>query len=185
MRNDEITGPEQLTDVPAAFEDDLAGLWLRASDAGGAVGFGIEFDPADVVAAAKRNADLARAGSARFITLRRADELVGVVKLEPGDSVTAHRGMLKLLMVDPSLQSRGWGRKLVDACIALAADLGLEQLYLSARSRTGLEEYYTALGWTEVGRYPGGVRVAPGDDRDEVWFFRSLAPTPARASSGR
>jgi hypothetical protein len=52
----------------------------------------------------------------------------------------------------------------------------LEQVYRAARSATGLEEYYTKIGWQEVGRFPGGVRLAPGDDRDEVWFFRRIRP---------
>ena len=77
-------------------------------------------------------------------------------------------------MVDPELQGQGWGTRLVDACLDLARRMGIEQMYLSARSRTGLEEDYAALGWSEVGRFPGGVRVAEGDDRDEVWLYREL-----------
>ena len=84
--------------------------------------------------------------------------------------------MLKLLMVDPEWQGQGLGTRLVDACLELARDLGIEQVYLSARSATGLEEYYAKIGWQEVGRFPGGVRVAAGDDRDEVWFFKRISP---------
>lgn len=62
----------------------------------------------------------------------------------------------------------------MDACLDLAREIGIEQMYLSARSATGLEEYYTKLGWREIGRFPGGVRVAPDDVRDEVWYFRPL-----------
>jgi len=88
-----------------------------------------------------------------------------------------HRAMLKLLMIDPGLQGQGWGTRLVDDCLDLARELGLEQVYLSARSATGLEgEYYTKIGWQEVGRFPGGVRLAPRDDRDEVWFFTRIRP---------
>jgi len=39
----------------------------------------------------------------------------------------------------------------------------LERLLLSVHSGTGLEGCYAARGWTEVGRWPGCVRVAPGD----------------------
>ncbi|MGW4750599.1 GNAT family N-acetyltransferase, partial [Streptomyces sp. NPDC004290] len=29
-------------------------------------------------------------------------------------------------------------------------------------------------GWTEVGRWPGALRVAPGDDRDDIMMALSL-----------
>ena len=159
------------------FADDLAELWYRVSLAGGSVGFGIEVDRSAVDRAATRVAGDVGTGRTPLLTLRDdGGRLVGVVRLERGsDPVVAHRAMLKLLMVDPELQGQGWGTQLVDGCVALARDLGIEQMYLSCRGRTGLEEYYTQLGWTEVGRFPGGVRVAPGDDRDEVWFFLPVA----------
>jgi acetyltransferase len=159
------------------FERELAELWHRVSLAGGSVGFGIAVDRTEVDRAAKRVAGDVATGRTPLLTLRDDDgRLVGVVRLERGsDPVVAHRAMLKLLMVDPELQGQGWGTRLVDGCVALARDLGIEQMYLSCRGRTGLEEYYTELGWTEVGRFPGGVRVAPGDDRDEVWFFLPVA----------
>jgi len=74
-------------------------------------------------------------------------------------------------MVDPDLQRAGLGCRLIDAGLAEAAAAGIEQVYLSARSGTGLERYYPSLGWREVGRFPGGVRVADGDDRDEIWYL--------------
>ena len=155
------------------FAGELADLWYRVSAAGGSVGFGTTVDRTEVERAAERVAGDVAVGRTPLLTLRDDDgRLMGVVRLERGsDPVVAHRAMLKLLMIDPELQGQGWGTRLVDGCVALARDLGIEQLYLSCRGRTGLEEYYTKLGWTEVGRYPGGVRVAPGDDRDEVWFF--------------
>jgi hypothetical protein len=53
-------------------------------------------------------------------------------------------------------------------------DMGLEQLHLAARAGMGLEEFYGRLGWREVGRWPGALRLGPGDDRDEVLML--LAP---------
>ena len=47
-------------------------------------------------------------------------------------------------------------------------EMGLEQLHLAAGGGAGLEEFYRRLGWTEVGRWPEALRLAPGDDRDEV-----------------
>jgi hypothetical protein len=50
-------------------------------------------------------------------------------------------------------------------------ELGLEQLRLTVRSGHDLESFYGRLGWRELGRHPGAVRVAPGDDRDEIFLL--------------
>lgn len=48
-------------------------------------------------------------------------------------------------------------------------EMGLEQLHLAARGGgTGLEDFYARLGWREVGRWPGKLRLAPDDTRDEI-----------------
>lgn len=47
-------------------------------------------------------------------------------------------------------------------------DLGPEQLHLSARQEEGLESFYSRLGWREIGRWPGALRLAPEDTWDEV-----------------
>jgi hypothetical protein len=39
-------------------------------------------------------------------------------------------------------------------------------------------------GYTEVGRVPGAIRVAPGDDRDDVLMARQLDGSPLRAHGG-
>jgi hypothetical protein len=38
----------------------------------------------------------------------------------------------------------------------------------------GLEDFYSRLGWREVGRWLGALRFGPDDDRDEVLML--LAP---------
>jgi hypothetical protein len=51
--------------------------------------------------------------------------------------------------------------------------MGLEQLHLAVRGGTGLEHFYARLGWREIGRWPGALRLAPGDDRDEILMVLS------------
>jgi hypothetical protein len=51
--------------------------------------------------------------------------------------------------------------------------MGLEQLHLAARGGMGLERFYARLGWREIGRWPGALRLAPGDDRDEILMVLS------------
>lgn len=53
-------------------------------------------------------------------------------------------------------------------------EMGLEQLHLAARGGVGLEDFYGRLGWKEIGRWPGALRLAPGGDRDEILMI--LAP---------
>jgi hypothetical protein len=56
----------------------------------------------------------------------------------------------------------------------LAPTLGFEALHLTVRGGLGLEEFYKRLGYREIGRLPGALRVAPGDDRDEVLMWRAV-----------
>ncbi|WP_373310989.1 hypothetical protein [Streptomyces alanosinicus] len=52
--------------------------------------------------------------------------------------------------------------------------MGPEQLRLAARGGAGLEQFYGRLGWKEIGRWPEALRLAVGDDRDEVLMVLSL-----------
>ena len=53
-------------------------------------------------------------------------------------------------------------------------EIGLEQLHLAARGGIGLEGYYGRRGWQVTGRWPGKLRFAPDDTRDEILMI--LAP---------
>jgi hypothetical protein len=44
------------------------------------------------------------------------------------------------------------------------------------RGGTGTEGFYLAHGYREVGRLPRALRLAPGDDRDELHLYRELPP---------
>ncbi|WP_214402437.1 hypothetical protein [Pseudonocardia lacus] len=71
---------------------------------------------------------------------------------------------------------------LLHAVAGRAAELGLEQLLLSARGGTALPGYYAARGWTEVGVWPGAIRLADDDRRDEHRF--QLRPNRAAECRG-
>ena len=51
---------------------------------------------------------------------------------------------------------------------------GWEFLYLTARGGTGVDAFYRGLGYRELGRLPGAIRVAPGDDREEILLHLPL-----------
>jgi len=46
------------------------------------------------------------------------------------------------------------------------------------RSGLGTTRFYEVCGYVEVGRVPGVIRVAPGDDRDSVVMARRLDGHP-------
>ncbi|GGM53541.1 N-acetyltransferase [Longimycelium tulufanense] len=170
-----VTGPHLVETLTPALVEALAQLWLRVSRGGGAVDFTPDVDIAEIQAAAVLVGAEVTERRSRMLVLRRGPDLVGVAFLQPGaQPLVEHRGMVKRLMVDPALQGRGWGAALLESCAEHARRLGLEQLYLSAWGGTGLPEYYARRGWREVGRLPRAIRLAPGDERDEVWFHRRL-----------
>jgi len=50
----------------------------------------------------------------------------------------------------------------------------VEIVELGVRSGYGTEDFYAGLGYEEIGRLKGGIRVAPGDDRDDIHMARRL-----------
>ncbi len=119
----------------------LLDLWVRVTDAGGAVGFVAPADPADPAAVARLlDASLARVSSGEHVlgVIRRDQTAVGMGFLVSGGSpLRAHWRTVLQLMVDPALQGTGAGRILLDSLHGLAAELGLEHLMLTVRG--GLE----------------------------------------------
>jgi acetyltransferase len=165
-----IDGPH-LVEVGPGTADALATLWLAVTRAGGAVGFPADAPEADVRAAAERVVEDVRAGRERLIAIESDGDLLGTVFLQSGrNPVRQHRADVKRLMVHPELQGRGWGKALLDAAVAHATDLGLQQLLLSTRGGTSLPEFYAKQGWTQVGVFPDALLIGPGDVRDEHWF---------------
>lgn len=104
-----------------------------------------------------------------------AGDWAGVVSVVPGSGPRfVHRGEVVKLMVHPDAQGRGLGGALLDAAVAHARGLGLEQLLLSTRGGTPLPAYYASRGWTEVGVFPAGLHLGGDERRDEHWFQLQL-----------
>ncbi len=79
------------------------------------------------------------------------------------------------VMVHPRHQGRGYGRDLMAAAADAARTLdGIEAIRLTCRGGTGADRFYGACGYKEVGRVPGAIRVAEGDDRDDVIMLLPL-----------
>ncbi|MEO8969774.1 MAG: GNAT family N-acetyltransferase [Solirubrobacteraceae bacterium] len=164
--------------VEAASEtlrSQLLGLWVQVTDAGGAVGFVPPADPASV--ARLLDASLARVSSGENLlgVIRRDQAAVGMGFLvTTGSPLRAHWRTVLRLMVDPELQGTGAGRILLEGLHGLADQLGLDHLMLTVRGGLGIEGFYERLGYAVVGRHPRAIRVAAGDDRDELIMVRAL-----------
>jgi GNAT superfamily N-acetyltransferase len=110
-----------------------------------------------------------------WVEVTNAGGAVGFVPL------AAHWRTLKRVMVRPGRQGRGYGRALMREAEALARKLGLAALKVTVRGGAGTEDFYATLGYVEVGRVPGALRVAPGDDRDEFHMWLQLEPPDRKA----
>jgi acetyltransferase len=171
-----VSGPHRVHEVHPEMGTALGTLWLAVTRAGGAVGFPADAPEEDVRAAAERAIEDVRAKRQQLLVIGADHALAGTVFLRRGaEPVVAHRAEVLRLMVRPDLQGRGWGRTLLDAAVAQATALGLEQLLLATRGGTDLPAFYAKQGWTEVGVFPGALRVGPDDVRDEHWFRLRLS----------
>ncbi|WP_327065259.1 GNAT family N-acetyltransferase [Kitasatospora sp. NBC_01302] len=161
------------------LRESMVRLWTDASNADGAVGFVAPVTAAEVRTAAGKN--LAGVGPGlpdRLLVAHEADSgrLAGFLFFEdlrfaPMD----HWRMLKAVMVHPDFQGLGYGRELMAEAARIARDWKLSGLRLTARGGHGLETFYGRCGYTEIGRAPRAIRVAPGDERDEVTMWLDLS----------
>ncbi|MFF3174516.1 GNAT family N-acetyltransferase [Streptomyces sp. NPDC057900] len=159
------------------LRDGITSLWADVSNAGGAVGFVPPVTAEDV------RPELVKHLTA--ITEERTRLLVGYDE-EGAVAATAfltrntHRLMshwvwLYTVMVHPRHQGRGFGRDLMAAAADAARSIeGIEAIRLTCRGGTGADRFYAACGYKEVGRVPGAIRVAEGDDRDDIIMLLPL-----------
>src|ERR1700734_1957895 len=131
--------------------------------------------PASAPGAAHPTPSLTPGGS-RLLLALAGHALAGWVHLwRQPDRIVAHWGTISHLQTLPAFRGQGIGGALMTHARHVARqEMGLEQLHLAARGGTGLERFYSGLGWEVTGRWPGALRFAPGDDRDEILMI--LAP---------
>ncbi|GAA0614113.1 GNAT family N-acetyltransferase [Kutzneria viridogrisea] len=170
-----VTGPHRVDQPHPELVDAMTGLWHRVTLAGGAGGFAPADPVEEIRTVATRVVKDVRARRSHLLTLGADHALAGFAVLTPGTRpVRRHTAELEWLMVEPELQGRGWGGQLLTAVELHARALGIEQLVLITRTGHGVERFYEKQGWTERGRWPGAVRMAPGDVRDQIWFTREV-----------
>jgi GNAT superfamily N-acetyltransferase len=154
---------------------EIVELWTEVTNAGGAVGF-VAPVTADQV---RPVAEAAFAGVAdgvdHLLIGLDAGRLVSLLFVADNRfELKAHWRVLKRVMVVPGSQGRGYGAALMREATAVGRKLGLAGLQVTLRDGHGLDNFYRSVGYREVGRIPGALRVGPGDDRDEVLMWLDL-----------
>ncbi|WP_254076915.1 GNAT family N-acetyltransferase [Streptomyces pacificus] len=168
------------SEVSGALRRELAGCWATVVNAGGAV---IPADcplpplvPADLAAAVDQVAEVLAPEHGRLLVATLDGSVAGwlLVRRE-GHPLEAHCGVVNHVQTQVRLRNRGIGTALMREVHRVAREeMGLERLKLSVRAGLGIEDFYRRAGWAEVGRWPGALRLAPGDDRDEILMCRAL-----------
>jgi GNAT superfamily N-acetyltransferase len=148
---------------------ELLACWTDVSNAGGAVGFVPPVTEDDVAPVLDKLLEGVMSGRDSLAVLTVDDETAGFAVLVGSWSpLRAHWGTVLRVQVHPARQGHGLGRTLMTGVHDIARDRGWEFVHLTARGGTGVDAFYRGLGYVEVGRLPGAIRLGPGDDRDEI-----------------
>src|SRR4051812_44682387 len=158
-----------VSEVDDVLRRELLTCWADVTNAGGAVGFVPPVTEDDVVPLLDKLLEGVASGRDVLAHLAVDGHTAGFASVVGSLSpLRRHWGTVLRVQVHPSLQGRGLGRVLMDGVHRIARDRGWEFLHLTARGGTGVDGFYRGLGYAEVGRLPGAIRVAPCDDRDEI-----------------
>lgn len=164
--------------VGPKLRDEVLALWAEVTNSGGSVGFVPPVTVEDIRPQFAKHLVAMAEGGSRLLVGRDEE---GVVRATAFLTLNSHRLMrhwlwLYTVMIDPALQGRGEGRALMAAAADAARGIdGIEAVRLTCRGGTGLERFYERCGYKEVGRVPGALRVAPGDDRDDITLLLPLS----------
>jgi len=162
--------------LTARLRDQIVTLWTAVTNAGGAVGFVGPVTEEEVRPFALATLRDATDGPDRLLVGYREQQPVALLFLTDNRfHLKAHWCVLKRVMVHPDQQGYGYGQALLREAERIAREIGREALHLTVRDGKGVEEFYRRLGYREVGRLPGALRVGPGDDRDEIQMWLPLA----------
>ncbi|MEU3984484.1 GNAT family N-acetyltransferase [Streptomyces sp. NPDC026672] len=173
----QFTRPPELAD---GARRELAVCWATVVNAGGAV---IPPDcplppvtPMNLEAAVGRVAEDLAPDRSRLLAATLDGAFAGwlVVRRET-HPLERHCGVINHVQTQVHLRGLGIGAALMQRVHRIAREeMGLERLKLTVRAGLGLEHFYRRAGWSEVGRWPGALRLAPGDDRDEILMSLAL-----------
>ncbi|MEE1931024.1 GNAT family N-acetyltransferase [Streptomyces sp. TRM 70351] len=163
--------------VDRPLTDGLCTLWADVVNAGGAVGFVPPVTPGDVRPDLLKHLTALAEGRTRLLVGLDAE---GEVRATAFLAFNTHRLMrhwvwLYTVMVHPGVQGTGQGRALLAAAEDAARGLtGIRGIRLTCRGGLGLEHFYAACGYKEVGRVPDAIDAGDGDLRDDITMWLPL-----------
>lgn len=162
--------------IPARARTAILAMWVEVTDAGGSVGFLPGISTWDVSPVLDGYAGRMAAGDTVCVSLNSpTGDLLGFgFVVGSTGQLTRHGATFERIMTDPSRRGTNHGALLMAGLHRTARDRGVELVTLDYRGGTGLGEFYTRYGYAEVGRVPGALRVAAGDDRDGIIMARAL-----------
>ncbi|WP_314412635.1 GNAT family N-acetyltransferase [Streptomyces kroppenstedtii] len=163
--------------VDLTLRDGILDLWADVSNAGGSVGFVPPVSRETVRPELVKHFTAMAEGRTRLLVGRDEDGTVAATAFLARNThrLMAHWLWLYTVMVHPGHQGKGYGRDLLTAAADAARGLdGIEAIRLTCRGGEGLERFYGSCGYKEVGRVPDAIRVAPGDDRDDITMLLPL-----------
>ncbi|MFJ9581768.1 GNAT family N-acetyltransferase [Streptomyces sp. NPDC101191] len=166
--------------VDAALRDGVLALWADVSNAGGAVGFVPPVTPEEIRPALLRHLVGMAEGGTRLLVGRdeRGEVAATAFFTHNSHPLMTHWVWLYTVMVHPRHQGKGYGRDLMAAAEEAARTAEgfehIEAVRLTCRGGTGVDAFYARAGYKEVGRVPAAIRVAPGDDRDDIVMLLRL-----------
>lgn len=164
--------------IDVQLRDGLCTLWADVTNAGGAIGFVPPVTPDAIRQDLLTHLVSVDAGRTRMLVGRDEHGAIaaGAFLALNTHRLKRHWCSVYTVMVHPSLQGKGYGRDLMAAIEKAARGMdGITALRLTCRGGLGLERFYAACGYREVGRLPGAIKVADGDLRDDVTLWMDLA----------
>ncbi|TGB07468.1 GNAT family N-acetyltransferase [Streptomyces sp. MZ04] len=164
-------------EIDPALRDGVLALWADVTDAGGAVGFVPPASPDEIRPEFVRHLAAMAEGRARLLVGFDEDGAVAATAFLAHNThrLMTHWIWLYTVMVHPRHQGKGYGRDLMAAVADAARGLdGIEAVRLTCRGGTGVDRFYASCGYKEVGRVPDAIRVAPGDDREDIMMLLPL-----------
>ncbi|MFD8645310.1 GNAT family N-acetyltransferase [Streptomyces zaomyceticus] len=166
--------------VDSALRDGVLSLWADVTNAGGSVGFVPPVTPDEIRPALLKHLVAMTEGRTRLLVGRDEDGGIAATAFFTFNThpLMTHWVWLYTVMVDPGRQGGGYGRDLMAAAEHTARTAegfeAIEAIRLTCRGGTGVDGFYAKCGYKEVGRVPGAIRVAPGDDRDDIIMLLPL-----------
>ncbi|WKX27540.1 GNAT family N-acetyltransferase [Tatumella ptyseos] len=114
-------------------------------------------------------------GTVQFYCARHEEQLIGIIGLELCAKHNGkHRGEIFKLIVGEAWRRRGIAKKLMQAAVDGATQLGLTLLVLDTRTEDFTVAFYQSLGWSIAGEIPYYAQSTSGEYQATTVMFRTL-----------